>query len=321
MVRPPPREMSIGSSVKRRNDRVQLRGRIISGCAKTRLPGGMEANAGGCGGKVAPAGPTRRAIARRAHARLCLGTNRPSMASPRRGGALRLRPVLGRASPSAGRRCGAAGLDGAGSGDGRLGIRRDTRRPQQETRWGADVYQRWRDLDAELPESARRDGGGPSRARNNPPGYYLYEVPSYTLASHGDIFTRLYVARLWSTLLLLVTVSATWLLAGEVLGRDRLLQLSAAAVTGLQPMVSFISGSVDPDAMLVPAWAVTLWLGVRLLKHGFTLANAAALLLLQRWRPRSRRRATHCCPPSSSRLPSPCGGPGGGEGRSLQRVL
>ena len=30
--------------------------------------------------------------------------------------------------------------------------------------------------------------------------------------------------------------------------------------------------------MLVPAWAVTLWLGVRLLKHGFTLANAAALL-------------------------------------------
>ena len=115
--------------------------------------------------------------------------------------------------------------------------------PSRKPEWGADVYQRWRDLDAELPESARRDGGGPSRARNNPPGYYLYEVPSYTLASHGDIFTRLYVARLWSTLLLLVTVSATWLLAGEVLGRDRLLQLSAAAVTGLQPMVSFISGS------------------------------------------------------------------------------
>ena len=149
--------------------------------------------------------------------------------------------------------------------------------PGRKPEWRADAYGGWAQLDALLPDAARRDGGGFARTRNNPPAYYLYEALPYAAASDGDVFSRLYAARIWSALLVLVTVCATWLLAGE-LGAPRLLQLSAAATSGLHPMVTFISASVNPDAMLIAAWAVALWSGVRLFMRGFSGPGGAALI-------------------------------------------
>jgi 4-amino-4-deoxy-L-arabinose transferase-like glycosyltransferase len=83
--------------------------------------------------------------------------------------------------------------------------------------------------------------------------------------------------RIWSVTLLLALVVATWLLAGELFGRNRLLQLLAAAVAGLQPLAVFTSASVNPDAMLTTLWASGLWLGVRILKRGVTWQQSLAL--------------------------------------------
>ncbi len=118
-------------------------------------------------------------------------------------------------------------------------------------------------VEARLPDSARGDGGGQNPASSNPPLYYLYESVPYLLASGGDIFDRLYVMRLWSVLLLLVTTAGAWLLAGELFGRNRLLQLVAAGFAGLQPMVTFVSSSVTPDALLFATWSVAFWLCAR----------------------------------------------------------
>jgi 4-amino-4-deoxy-L-arabinose transferase-like glycosyltransferase len=63
-----------------------------------------------------------------------------------------------------------------------------------------------------------------------------------------------------------VTVSATWLLAGCVFGPRRELQLAAAAVPALLPMVGFVSASVSPDSLLYALWTVALWLGARILR-------------------------------------------------------
>jgi 4-amino-4-deoxy-L-arabinose transferase-like glycosyltransferase len=76
---------------------------------------------------------------------------------------------------------------------------------------------------------------------------------------------------------MLLTAVGVWLLAGELLGRDRLLQLTAAGTAALLPMVGFVSASVNPDAMLYAAWAFALWLGVRLLRRGLTVGGAVAL--------------------------------------------
>ncbi len=148
---------------------------------------------------------------------------------------------------------------------------------QTKPEWSETAYERWRESEARLPDSARSDGGGPNPASTNPPLYYLYESVPYLIASGGDIFDRLYLARLGSVLLLLVTVVGTWLLAGELFARNRLLQLVAASVAGLQPMVTFISASVTPDAMLFATWSVAFWLFARILKRGLRTADGVAL--------------------------------------------
>ena len=149
--------------------------------------------------------------------------------------------------------------------------------PRVKMEWSGIGYERWLARDAALPNGARSDGGGPNPASGNPPLYYLAEAPAYLAASHGDVFDRLLALRIVSLLWLLVTVSAVWLLAGEVFGRDPLLQLAAASVAGLAPMLTFLSAAVTPDAMMYALWSVVLWLGVRIIKRGLTWPLSLAL--------------------------------------------
>lgn len=146
--------------------------------------------------------------------------------------------------------------------------------------WDAASFARWERADAALPGGARSDGGGPNTAASNPPAYYLYEAIPQKALWFGDVFDRLFAMRVWSVLLLLVSATATWLLAGELFGRNRILQLAAAAIVGLQPMATFMSSSVNPDGMLMALWALTLWMGVRVLKRGLTIGSGAALAAL-----------------------------------------
>jgi 4-amino-4-deoxy-L-arabinose transferase-like glycosyltransferase len=143
--------------------------------------------------------------------------------------------------------------------------------------WSERVYERWHRAAAALPHRARTDGGGPNPAASNPPLYYLFEAIPYRLGEGGDLFTRLELTRLASVLWMLVTVAGVWLLAGELLARDRLAQAVAAGTAALLPMVGFVSASVNPDAMLYATWSLALWLGVRLLRRGATLGRVVAL--------------------------------------------
>ena len=146
--------------------------------------------------------------------------------------------------------------------------------------WSERVYERWRRAAAALPPGARTDGGGPNPAASNPPLYYLYEAIPYRLGEGGDLFTRLELMRLASVVWMLVTVVGVWLLAGELLTGDRLGQVVAGGTAALLPMVGFVSASVNPDAMLYAAWALALWLGVRLLRRGASVGGAVALFVV-----------------------------------------
>jgi hypothetical protein len=143
--------------------------------------------------------------------------------------------------------------------------------------WSARAFHRWEREARGLPDD---DGGAYFPQSENPPLYYLYEAVPYVAAGGGSFFSRLHAMRLWSALLLLVTTTGAWLLAGEVFGRDRLLQLATAALVGLQPMVTFISAGVNPDAGIVAFWTVALWLGARVLRRGLTLRDGVALGLV-----------------------------------------
>lgn len=132
------------------------------------------------------------------------------------------------------------------------------------------------------PGGARDDGShaeGPTAnsARVNPPGYYFSAAPAYLAGWGADIFTRLFLVRVWGVVLLMVAVVGSWCLVGELFGRQRLLQLAAGGITGLLPMTSFIAAAASPDVMLIAAWSLFLWLGARILHRGLSAGTACAL--------------------------------------------
>jgi 4-amino-4-deoxy-L-arabinose transferase-like glycosyltransferase len=152
--------------------------------------------------------------------------------------------------------------------------------PAKKPPWSQNAYTVWRSTDSVFVRpDYRQNGGGYIWQGDNPPLYYAYEAATYR-AVGGDFFDRLYGMRMFSALLLLATATGAWLLAGELFGRNRLLQLVAAAVAGLQPMVTFVSAGINPDAGLYAFWSVSLWLGARVIMRGLTLRDGVALGLV-----------------------------------------
>lgn len=143
--------------------------------------------------------------------------------------------------------------------------------------WSRQRHEEWLDRADRLPPEARSDGGGPNPASPNPPLYYLWLIGPYQVASGEDLFTRVSAMRLASIPFLLLTVTAAWLLAGTVFGRKRPQQLAAASVPALLPMMTFISSSVTPDALLYALSGVVLWLGARILLRRDGLRDVVAI--------------------------------------------
>src|SRR5207244_904576 len=124
------------------------------------------------------------------------------------------------------------------------------------TEWRPEAFAAWQEKQSKLPASARSDGGGRNTAAANPPLYYLYVALPYRVFEGSSILGRLTAMRIWSGLLLLVTATATWLLAGELLGRSRTLQLAAAAPAGLAPVTTSLAASVNHDARPHALWGL-----------------------------------------------------------------
>lgn len=133
--------------------------------------------------------------------------------------------------------------------------------------WNAQDFETYKRDFARL-HSSRSNGGGSNPARSNPPLYYVYADLAYWASYSGTTFDRLYAMRIWGILLLALAALGAWLLAGEVFGRRRLLQLVSAAVVGLFPMETFMATSVNPDGMQVTLWTFALWLGARVIRRG-----------------------------------------------------
>lgn len=163
---------------------------------------------------------------------------------------------------------------------------------------------------------SRTDGGGYNSEASNPPLVYLFDDIPYLVDHGGDPFSRLYSMQIWNVLLLLASVVGAWLLAGEVFGRRRLVQLVCAAVVGLVPQATFILTSINPDALLVALWTLATWMGARVVTRrarpldvgvlcaltaaailtkatGYALVPAVLVATLAGWRrrPRPERRA------------------------------
>jgi 4-amino-4-deoxy-L-arabinose transferase-like glycosyltransferase len=117
------------------------------------------------------------------------------------------------------------------------------------------------------------------------PVYYAAGAAVNSVLGDASPFTRIAAVRWVSTLIGALAVFFAWLLAAQVFRREWL-QLTAAGLVALQPMIAFLSGIVSNDIAVTAAYTAALALLLFLLRtppraaQGAWVGGAIALALL-----------------------------------------
>ena len=136
--------------------------------------------------------------------------------------------------------------------------------------WTDAAEQRWREVEASLPDEASSNGDGPNPAGQNPPLYYALETVPYHVAPGGSFFNRYYMTRFASGLLYVAAVAFMWLIASELF-RAVWARTLATGIFALHPKLAMLGAVVNPDILLVLTWTAFIYVGLRILRHGLTL--------------------------------------------------
>jgi hypothetical protein len=128
------------------------------------------------------------------------------------------------------------------------------------------------DLHAGLSRRSENDTAGP--ASPEPPLYYALEAIPYRLASGATLLDRLALMRLLSALMAGATALCAYLFLRECLpGRPWAWTIGALGVA-LSPMLGFVSGGVNPDALLFAICAALFYAFAVAFRHGLTTRRA-----------------------------------------------
>jgi len=132
-----------------------------------------------------------------------------------------------------------------------------------------------RDLAMIREQPAQRASGAAGVAASEPPLYYALEVGPYSLA--GTVLGRLALMRLLSALMAAVTALFAFLFVREALPRAPWAWAIGGFAVALAPLLGFVSGAVNPDAMLFAVSAALYYLLARAFRRGLTRRLAIAL--------------------------------------------
>jgi len=126
--------------------------------------------------------------------------------------------------------------------------------------------------------SSSSEKGSPAAgvAQAEPPLYYALASIPYELGSSGTLLDRLQLVRLYSALLGGLTALFAYLFLREALPRTRWTWTIGALGVALTPMLGFMSGSVNPDAMLFAVSAALFYCVARAFRRGLETRSAIA---------------------------------------------
>lgn len=133
------------------------------------------------------------------------------------------------------------------------------------------------DLGAHLP------GGEPvsaGLAAGEPPLYYALQTIPYTIGSGGTLLDSLQLMRLLSALMAAITALFVYLFVREALPAEPWAWTVGGLGVALAPLLGFISGGVNPDAMLFAVSAALFYCLARAFRRGLTNRLAIAIGLL-----------------------------------------
>ena len=124
---------------------------------------------------------------------------------------------------------------------------------------------------------SRRGTGAAGGATSDPPLYYLFQVIPYELGSPGTILDQLELMRLLSALMAGLTALLAFLFVRETLPGVPWAWTVGGLGVALAPLLGFMSGAVNPDAMLATVSAAIFYLLARAFRRGLTGGLAVAI--------------------------------------------
>jgi hypothetical protein len=141
--------------------------------------------------------------------------------------------------------------------------------------WTELEEDQWRSADQALGERRDQGGGGYTSIAAYSPIYYGMEALPYMAGN--SIFSKLWLMRLLSALMIAATAFFAYLFARELLPNVPWAAPAAGLVVAFQPMLGFMGGAVNNDALLILLATAELYLLARALRSGLSLALGAAI--------------------------------------------
>jgi hypothetical protein len=135
-------------------------------------------------------------------------------------------------------------------------------------------------LERDLVSSERspeQGDGGAGEAASEPPLYYALQAIPFVLAGSGTLLDRIELMRLLSALMGGLTALFAFLFIREALPRASWAWTVGGLGVALMPLLGFMSGAVNPDAMLYTVTAALFYGLARAFRRGFTRGLAVAL--------------------------------------------
>jgi 4-amino-4-deoxy-L-arabinose transferase-like glycosyltransferase len=112
--------------------------------------------------------------------------------------------------------------------------------------------------------------GAAGVAATEPPLYYALETIPYAVGSSGGVLAQLALMRLVSALLAGIAALFVFLFVREALPASPRSWTVAGLAAALLPLLGFISGAVNPDALLCPVAAAIFYCFARGFRRGLT---------------------------------------------------
>lgn len=113
----------------------------------------------------------------------------------------------------------------------------------------------------------------------NPPLYYFLSSLVYKSVHQGDIFTRVYLVRIFSVLIFILTIIVSYKIGKIVFDESQPFSLALAAMIAFTPMLVHATSGVLPDTLNIFLFTFFLYVCLRIIYEGFSLTKFFLLVL------------------------------------------
>jgi 4-amino-4-deoxy-L-arabinose transferase-like glycosyltransferase len=115
---------------------------------------------------------------------------------------------------------------------------------------------------------------------NHPPLYYVLMTPVFKAVQSLSLENQMYVLRAAAIPIGMLVIWLTYLMAGLLFPRERLMAMVAPTFVAFQTQVSYESAMVNNDIVLIGMFTVLVYLLLRGIRQGFTLRSSALVGLV-----------------------------------------